>query len=312
MDLHSGARTCPRSRALLVERITVDGWALNEAANAAGISVRTAYKWLARHRQEGAAGLSDRSSRPTRMPAATEPERCGLILKLRQLRMTAPQIADRLKMPPATVARVLSRAGLGKLKSLEPLEPVVRYEHEHAGDLLHLDIKRLGKIGRVGHRIHGDRTTRVRGIGWEYVHVAIDDYSRVAYVEVLPNQTGVITAAFLRRAIAWFKRQGVRIRRILTDNGSAYRSKVLQATCERFDVRHRWTRPYRPQTNGKAERFIQTLLREWAYVRPYRSSRWRTAALEAYITRYNRRRPHGSLHRKPPFSRLGVRSEQRP
>ena len=142
--------------------------------------------------------------------------------------------------------------------------------------------------------------------------MAIDDYSRVAYVEVLPNQTGVTTAAFLRRAIAWFKRQGVRIRRILTDNGSAYRSKVLQATCERFDVRHRWTRPYRPQTNGKAERFIQTLLREWAYVRPYRSSRWRTAALEAYITRYNRRRPHGSLHRKPPFSRLGVRCEQRP
>jgi transposase InsO family protein len=226
--------------------------------------------------------------------------------------MTAAQIAARLKLPRSTVARVVRRAGLSRLRSLDPPEPVVRYEWKHPGDLLHLDIKRLGKIGRIGHRIHGDRTTRVRGIGWEYVHVAIDDYSRVAYVEVLPRQDGPTTAAFLRRAIRWFKSLGIRIQRILSDNGSAYLSRAFRARCEMLRLHHRRTRPYRPQTNGKAERFIQTLLREWAYVRPYPTSGKRTAALPAYLTRYNRRRPHGSLHGKPPFSRLGVRCEQRP
>jgi transposase InsO family protein len=311
MDLHSGARTCPRSRALLIERIRVEGHELEMAAAAAGVSVRTTYKWLKRFSEEGAAGLNDRSSRPRRMPKATAPGRCELVQTLRRTRMSAAAIADKLRMPRSTVARILVRAGLGKLKALEEPEPVVRYEHERAGDLLHLDIKRLGKIARVGHRIHGDRTTRVRGIGWEYVHVAIDDYSRVAYVEVLPNQNGDTTAAFLRRAIAWFKQEGVKILRILTDNGSAYRAKVFDAVCKAGEIKHRWTRPYRPQTNGKAERFIQTLLREWAYVRPYPTSNRRTAALKRYVERYNRRRPHGSLDRQPPFSRLKIRDEQR-
>lgn len=304
MNLHSGARSCPRSRVLLIERIEQEHWTVSEAAEAAGISARTAFKWLARYRAEGAQGLSDRRSRPKEMPAATELARCDLIRSLRATRMTAAAIARRLRMPRATVARILSRSRMGRLHLLEPQEPARRYEHAHAGDLLHLDIKKLGKIGRVGHRIHGDRTTRVRGIGWEFVHVAIDDYSRVAYVEVLPNELGVTTAAFLRRAIAWFKREGVRIRRILTDNGSAYRSFAVNSLCERLGITRRWTRPYRPQTNGKAERFIQTLLREWAYVRPYPSSTKRTAALSRYVERYNRRRPHGSLKGQPPISRL--------
>lgn len=306
MDLHSGARTCPRSRALLVQRVTRERWTVEEAAEAAGISIRTVYKWLARHRAERKRGLMDRTSRPATVPHATTPARRELIVKLRASRMTGAQIARRLKMPRATVARVLSRSGLGRLKPIEASEPIVRYERKRAGELMHLDIKKLGKIGRVGHRIHGDRTTRVRGIGWECVHVAIDDFSRAAYVEVLPNETGMTTAAFLRRAIAWFKRQGIRIERILTDNGSAYRSRLVGSVCQELEVQHRWTRPYRPQTNGKAERFIQTLLREWAYVRAYPTSRRRTAALERYLVHYNRRRPHGSLHGNSPFSRLGV------
>lgn len=310
MDLHSGARTCPRSRALLIQRVTREKWTVEEAAEAAGISTRTVYKWLARHRTERRRGLQDRSSRPITVPHATVPARRELILRLRHSRMTGAQIARRLRMPRTTVARVLSRAGLGRLKALAPIEPVRRYEHGHAGSLLHLDIKKLGKIGQVGHRIHGDRTTRVRGIGWECVHVAIDDFSRAAYVEVLPNETGPTTAAFLRRAIAWFKRLGIRVERILTDNGSAYRSKLVGAVCQELELKHRWTRPYRPQTNGKAERFIQTLLREWAYVRAYPNSRRRTAALVPYLMHYNRRRSHGSLHGKSPFSRLGVHREQ--
>jgi transposase InsO family protein len=229
-----------------------------------------------------------------------------LILELRRTRMTGAQIATRLRLPRSTVARVLRRHGMAQLKALRPPEPTVRYEWPRAGDLLHLDIKNLGKIGCIGHRIHGDPSRRARGVGWEYVHVAIDDFSRVAYVEVLPNQAGPTTAAFLRRALAWYKRQGVRVRRILSDNGSAYRSRVFGACCERWGLRHRRTRPYRPQTNGKAERFIQTLLREWAYARPYRNSKYRTAALPHWLARYNTRRPHGSLNGLPPFSRLGA------
>ena len=304
MDLHSGARTCPRSRALLVQRITVEGHELEAAAEAAGISVRTAYKWLKRYREEGQAGLFDRSSRPRRMPKATDLGRCEVVRTLRASRMSAAAIAEKLRMPRATVARILVRAGLGKLSALEEPEQVVRYEHKGAGDLLHLDIKRLAKIGRVGHRIHGDRTTRVRGIGWEYAHVAIDDYSRVAYVEILPNQNGDTTAAFLRRAIAWFKLEGVKILRILTDNGSAYRAKVFEAVCGGCEIKHRWTRPYRPQTNGKAERFIQTSLREWAYARPYISSAQRTAAVGPWTDGYNLHRPHAGIGDLSPWQKL--------
>lgn len=309
MDLHSGARTCPASRALLIRRLTVEGWTVARAAAAAGISVRTVYKWRARARQGEA--LRDRSSRPRRSPRKTPEPWRELILELRRSRLTGAQIAARLKLRRSTVARVLKRAGLARLRSLAPPEPVVRYEWQRPGDLVHLDVKKLGKFRHPGHRIHGDRSWSSPRSGWEYVHVAIDDYSRVAYVEVLPNELGVTTALFLQRALGWFRSQGIRVRRILSDNGSGYISQVFRVRCAAEQVRHLRTRPYRPQTNGKAERFIQTLLREWAYVRPYPTSGRRRAALPAWLSRYNFRRPHGSLHGQPPFSRLGVRCEQR-
>lgn len=311
MDLHRGARTCPASRALLVQRITVDGWSVGSAAAAAGISCRTAFKWLARYRADGEAGLWDRSSRPIHTPRATAAERRGLILELRQHRLTGAQIAARLQMPRSTVARVLAREGVGRLWRLEPIEPAQRYERSRPGELLHLDVKKLGRIGRVGHRIHGDRSTRVRGIGWEYVHVAVDDYTRLAYAEVLPRENGATTAAFLRRVQAWFKRRGIRVERILTDNAWAYCGQDVTRLCRRLGIQQRWTRPYRPRTNGKAERFIQTMLREWAYARPYSSSLERTAALDLWLDHYNLARPHGSLHGRPPISRLRADREQR-
>ena len=308
MDLHSGARTCPASRALLVRRIRAEQWTVDAAAKAAGISVRTAYKWLARAR---AGELHDRSSRPHRSPRATPEPWRALILELRRCRLTGAQIAHRLKLRRSTVARVQRRAGLARLRSLAPPEPVVRYEHQRPGDLLHLDVKKLGRFRRPGHRIHGDRQRCSPDVGWEFVHIAIDDYSRVAYVEVLPNELGITTAAFLQRALAWFRRRGIRVRRILSDNGSPYVSKVFRADCAAQHVRHLRTRPYRPQTNGKAERFIQTLLREWAYVRPYPTSGRRRGALPGWLRHYNFHRPHGSLDGLPPISRLGVRREQR-
>jgi transposase InsO family protein len=295
----------------LIDRIVSQKWPAERAAEAAGISRRTAFKWLKRYRSEGENGLRDRSSRPLSMPRQTPPSWQDLIVDLRRFRMSAKEIAARLKLPRSTVARVLQRAGLSRLSSLEPPEPARRYERSRPGELIHLDIKRLAKIGRVGHRIHGDRTTRVYGIGWEYVHVAIDDYSRVAYVEVLPGQGARDAIAFLRRAVRWFKGLGIRVDQILSDNGSAYRSRVFLGRCTALKLRTLKTRPYRPQTNGKAERFIQTLLREWAYARPYPNSRRRTAALPAFVSRYNRRRPHSSLHGRPPISRLEVPSEQR-
>lgn len=304
MRLHSRARTCPASRALLVERITRVQWSVDEAADAAGVSRRTAFKWLKRHRLQGLPGLHDLSSRPRDIPRQISVVRRELILTLRRSRLTAAQIGRRLRMPTSTVARHLKREGLGQLKFLAPPEPIVRYEWNRPGDLLHLDIKKLGRIARVGHRIHGDRSTRVVGVGWEFAHVAIDDHSRAAYVELLPREDGATTAAFLRRALIWFKRQGVRVRRILTDNGSGYRSHLVGELCQESGVVHRWTRPYRPQTNGKAERFIQTLLREWAYVRPYQNSGRRRAALGYFMIRYNQRRPHGGLKGQTPFSRL--------
>ena len=275
------------------------------AAEASGVSVRTAYKWLARYRVEGAAGLQDRSSRPRRMPTRTPEEWRTLILELRASRMTGRRIAVQLGRPYATVARILQRAGMGRLGPVEPLEPVKRYERAHPGELLHVDVKKLGRIGRVGHRIHGDRSTRVRGIGWEYVHVAVDDASRVTYAEVLRDeraQTSVVP--FLRRAVAYFARFGVRIQRVMTDNGSAYRSRRHAQQCARLKLKHLRTRPYTPRTNGKVERMIQTLLREWAYALPYPNSSKRAKALKPWLAYYNRQRPHSALDQRPPFTRL--------
>jgi transposase InsO family protein len=308
MNLHSGARTCPASRALLVRRVRELGWSVTRSAEAAGISRRTAHKWLGRHRADEPASLEDRSSRPRRHPGALPVAWREMILLLRRTRMTGPQIAKDLKRPRATVARVLRRAGLERLKRLEPKEPANRYQHRRAGDLLHLDVKKLGRIsGFHGHRITGDRSRRRRGAGWDYVHVAIDDRTRIAYAEVLRDETAETTAAFLRRAVAWYRTLGVRVRRILSDNGSGYLGRRLAHEIERLRIVHKRTRPYRPKTNGKAERFIQTLIREWAYAVPYLTSKTRARVLPRWLRRYNQRRPHGSLNGRPPFSLLGPR-----
>lgn len=302
MELHNNARSCPASRVLLVQRI-VGGMPVTRAAESAGISSRTAFKWRRRYREAGEAALVDRSSRPLRMPRQTHPDRVEEVLRLRRRRQTGPQISVRVGLSTATVARILARSGLSRLKSLEPKEPLVRYQRERPGELIHVDIKKLGRIGRIGHRIHGDRTTRVRGIGWEFVHVAIDDASRLAYAEVLPNERSPSSTGFLRRSVAWFQSRGVKIQAVMSDNGSCYKAK-FDAACQRLKLRHLRTKPYRPQTNGKAERFIQTLLREWAYKRPYPTSSHRTDRLPHYLNHYNLRKPHTALNKRTPAQRL--------
>jgi transposase InsO family protein len=304
MRLHGNARTCPHSRQLIVERVLEEGWSLAQAGAAAGVSERTAAKWLARYRAEGVDGLLDRCSAPLAIPARTPDERVAAIAALRRLRMTAAEIAELLSMPLSTVSAVLARIGLGKRSCLQPLEPPNRYERRHPGELLHIDVKKLGKIGRPGHRVHGDRRKRTRGIGWEFVHVCVDDASRLAYAEVLPDERAATCVAFLRRAVSHFAALGIRVERVMTDNGNGYRSLVHALACRALGLRHLRTRPYRPRTNGKAERFIRTLLGGWGYGAIYPSSQARTAALAGWLDFYNRRRPHGSLSHQPPMSRL--------
>ena len=300
MKTHRSAKTNVYQRRLLIRRVRRQGWTQREAADAAGVSVRTVAKWLARPRRE----LADRSSRPHRHPRRLAATTEAAIVALRRTRATAWQISTALTVPRSTVTRVLARHGLNRVAACEPPSPVRRYEREHAGDLLHMDIKRLGRIQGVGHRIHGDRRRRARGAGWEFLHVAVDDATRLAYVEVLAAQDGPTCAGFLRRAVRWYGRVGIRIRRLLTDNGFAYRAGVFARACRPWAIRHRFTRPYRPQTNGKAERFIQTLLREWAYRTSYTTSARRTAALRPYLRFYNRQRPHASLGRRSPWMRF--------
>src|SRR5829696_1100822 len=304
VKLHRNAKTTPHMRALLVARIRQQQWTPAAAAGAAGISVRSAYKWVARYRTGGASALEDRASTPHRQPRRTAAAVTARILAARYERRTAWAIAVQLQVPRSTVAAILARAGLNRLARLTPPTPIRRYEWAHPGDLVHLDVKPLARIAGVGHRIHGDRRARVKGIGWEYAHVAIDDHSRAAYVEVLPDQTGVTTAGFLQRTIAWFARRGVRLTRVLADNGGNYRSQRFQAVAARHALRLKRARPYRPQTNGKAERFIQTLIREWAYARPYASSARRTQALQPWVHNYNVRRPHTALGYHPPCARF--------
>ena len=294
MKIHRNAKTTPQMRALIVQRVQTERWRVAEAAAAAGVTRRTAAKWLSRYRTGGRPALEDRSSRPHRSPRRTSADQVAAITALRVERLTAWAIATRLRVPRSTVAALLARMGLNRL--VPPASgPVVRYECGRPGELVHLDIKPLARIGAVGHRIHGDRTQRVRGLGWEYVHVAVDDHSRAAYVEVRPSQDGVTTAGFLRRAVRWFAARGVLVRRVLTDNGSGYRSWRFRRLAERVRVRLSRTRPYRPQTNGKAERFIQTLLREWAYVTAYLSSWRRRRALPKWVRYYNTTRAHTAL-----------------
>jgi len=308
MNVHSGARTCPASRDLLVRRVREQGWRVQAAAEALGISRRTATKWLQRFGVGGVSELQDRSSRPHRVAGRTPRMWEDVIVLLRRTGKTGPQIARDLKRPRATVARVLRRAGLERLAKLQTPEPPNRYQHRRPGDLIHLDVKKLGRIsGFHGHRVTGDRSRRCRGAGWDYVHVAIDDRSRIAYAEVLRDETSVTTAAFLRRALAWYRTLGIRVKRILTDNGSGYLGRCFAHEIERLRVVHKRTRPYRPRTNGKAERFIQTLIREWAYAAAYLTSEARTRVLPRWLRHYNRNRPHGSLNALPPLSQLRPR-----
>jgi transposase InsO family protein len=312
MKLHGNARTCPKSRRLLVERIESKSWSLVAAAEAAGISERTAYRWLKRWREEGEAGLLDRCSAPRSIPHRTPPDRIDAIAKLRTLFMTAAEIAEVLGMALSTVSAVLKRIGLGKRSRLLPAEPPNRYERKRPGELVHLDTKRLGRISGAGHRMLGDRRSqntrrarRSRGeLGWEFVYVAVDDATRLAYAEVLANEKGETAAGFLRRALAWFASFGIDVERILSDNGSCYRSDAHALACQQLAIRHLFTRPYRPRTNGKAERFIQTLVNRWAYGAIYGSSAERTAALSGWLNHYNFTRRHGSLSHKPPGTRL--------
>jgi transposase InsO family protein len=300
MKTHRSAKTNVYQRHLLIRRVRQQGWTQRQAAAAVGVSVRTVAKWLARGRQ----ALVDRSSRPHRQPRRLAATTEAAIVALRRTRATAWQISAALDVPRSTVTRVLARCGLNRVAVCEPPVPVQRYEWPHAGDLLHLDVKRLGRIQGIGHRIHGDRRRRARRVGWEFLHVAVDDATRMAYVEVLAAQDALACAAFLRRAVRWYGRCGFRIRRLLTDNGFAYRARVFAQACRPSAIRHRFTRPYHPQTNGKAERLIQTLLREWAYRTPYRSSARRTAALRPYLRFYNHQRPHASLGRRSPWMRF--------
>jgi len=300
MSSHGNAKTNVYQRRLLITRVRRQGWTQRQAAEAAGVSVRTVAKWLARDR----AALADRSSRPHRQPRRVTAPTEAAIVALRYTRATAWQISAALQVPRSTVTRVLARTGLNRVAACEPPAVVTRYEWPHAGDLLHLDMKRLGRIQGIGHRIHGDRRRRSRRVGWEFLHVAVDDATRIAYVEVLPAEDAPTCAAFLRRTLTWFRRRGVRIQRLLTDNGMAYRARTFAQACRAWTVRHRFTRPYRPQTNGKAERLIQTLLREWAYRYPYISSARRTAALRPYLRFYHHQRPHASLGRRSPWMRF--------
>jgi transposase InsO family protein len=307
MKLHRNARTCPNSRALIAGRVLEEGWSLRSAAAAAGVSERCARKWVRR----AAAGesLEDRSSRPRRSPNATPARLVRAIGALRRLRMTAAEIAELLAMALSTVSLILRRIGLGKRSRLEPPEPPNRYERRHPGELIHIDVKKLGRIDGAGKRwlTRGPGLHRRRR-GWECVHVCVDDATRLAYVEVLATETAPDVVAFLRRAVAWFAGHGIRVERALTDNGPGYRSGLHAEACAELGIRHLRTRPYRPRTNGKAERFIQTLLRDWAYVRIYGSSSERTAQLGPWLERYNFRRPHGSLAKKTPAARFKERT----
>jgi transposase InsO family protein len=318
MKLHRNAALSWQGRRRLALQVVEQGWTLTAAAEAAGVSVRCARKWVGRWRAAGEAGLVDRSSAPRRVANKTPSERMVLIARLRLLRMTAAEIAETLAMPHSTVSAVLTRLGMGRLGRIG-LEQPVRYEHSRPGELLHIDVKRLGRIyGGAGKRITGGikRNPDLRHldgagverktIGWEYVHVCVDDYSRLAYVEVLPDEKATTAIGFLRRAVSYYRRHGIPVERVLTDNGSAYVSALHALACRSLGIRHSRTRPYRPQTNGKAERFIRTMLHDWAYGAIYRSSQERTAALDGWLWHYNHQRRHSALGHQPPASRTNL------
>lgn len=304
MNVHKNAKLTPAGRELLVERVLIENQTVKEVAAAMGVSDPTVRKWVNRHQAEGVSGLADRSSRPHHSPRQLPRKVVQRIEKLRRRKYTGSRIAEELKLAISTVSLWLRRLGLGRLRFLEPKPVVIRYEMKRPGELLHLDIKKFGCIRGIGHRIHGDQRRRARGVGWEFLHVCIDDATRVAYAEVLRDERAVTATAFVERAITWFRNQDVFVERVMTDNGSCYRSHRFNNALAAEGVRHIYTRPYRPQTNGKAERFIQTAIREWAYARAYKSSAARTLMLPAFLNRYNRRRPHRGIGNTTPLSRL--------
>jgi transposase InsO family protein len=307
MNIHKNARLTPQGRYLLAQRVDELGWRMAEAATAAGISQRQGYRWLARYRTGGAAALGDRSSAPGSCKHRIAAERITEITALRRQRMSGPAIARRLGMPVSTVGALLRRLGLGKLAAVETKPPIVRYERQRPGELIHLDSKKLGRIAAIGHRFTGraaGSVNRHHGIGWEALHVCIDDATRLAYSEILPDERKETAVGFLERALGWLARQGITVERVMTDNGSAYLSKAFRAAIADAGLKHKRTWPYTPRTNGKAERFIQTSLREWAYARAYATSQERGTALAPWLDHYNTERPHAALAHNPPAARL--------
>jgi len=304
MNVHKNARLTAAGRALMAQRIE-QGWSVKAAAEAAGVSTVTAYKWRRRHRLGGERRHHDRSSAPRRCPRRTPQSRVAEIERLRRRRMSGPGIAQALGMAVSTVGAVLRRLGLGKLTNLDPKPAIVRYERAAPGEMIHLDIKKLGRFDIEGHRITGDRRKGAsRGAGWDFLHVCVDDASRLAYTEILPSERKEDTTAFLKRALAWLNRHGVSVERVMTDNGSAYRSGLFRQAIAEAGARHVRTRPYTPRTNGKAERFIQTSLREWAYARPYASSQQRAEAIKPWTDSYNLNRPHTGIKGLTPWQRV--------
>jgi transposase InsO family protein len=308
MDIHKNARLTPLSRAELVRRVLVEGQASKVVAAAFGVTIKTVRKWVERFQAEGPAGLVDRSSRPRRLRQPTPGAVVERIAALRRQHWTGDQIARQVGVSPATVSRTLRRLGLSRLKALQPAVPVRRYERATPGELIHIDIKKLGRFERVGHRITGNRVgqSNSRGVGWEFVHVGLDDASRIAFAKVLPDERKESAVAFLQAALAYYASLGVSVLRVMTDNGSCYRSRAFARACRRLELEHIRTRPYTPRTNGKAERFIQSALREWAYAQAYPTSAHRTAALPTWLHRYNWHRPHGGIKSQTPISRLAL------
>jgi transposase InsO family protein len=306
MNVHKNARLTPKGREDLVRAVVDDRLTSAEAARRFRTTSKTVAKWAGRFRAQGVEGLRDRSSAPLSSPSQTPPATCDAVEALRRQRRTQEHIAAELSLSKATVSRILGRRGLSLLSSLEPAEPRPRYERETPGEIIHFDIKKPGKFSRTGHRITGDRTgqANTRGVGWEFVHVAIDDHSRVAFTQILPDERKASAIAFLKEAVAYYRRLGVRVTRVMTDNGSCHISKAFARACRRLRIKHIRTKPYTPQTNGKAERFIQTALREWAYATAFDTSDQRRAELPIWLHRYNWHRPHASLGQLPPISRL--------
>jgi transposase InsO family protein len=312
MNIHQNARLTPLGRERIVRAIVEGGQTPQAAARAAGVCPRTARKWVARFKAEGASGLADRSSRPRRLRKPTNPAVVEEVIGLRRRRLSGRHIAKTVGVSPATVSRILKTAGLSRLRDLDPPEPVRRYERQHPGELIHIDTKKLGRFHQVGHRITGDRRgqskarARGQGAGWEFVHVCIDDASRIAFTRIMPDEKAKSAVAFLKAAVAYYRSLGVTVARVMTDNGSCYKAHAFAQACKRLKLKHIRTKPYTPKTNGKAERFIQTALREWAYAQPYNTSQERAQQLQPWLHAYNWHRPHGSLKGNPPISRLGL------